>query len=204
MARRIRLDNPVLAFSPDDQSTLHQLRGRSFEDARGHHTPLITDCHAAVATKQPEVDADFLGFHLCAELGQGGIARVFLACQSDLADRPVVVKVARDLWGEANALAQLHHPNIVPVYSVHYRETFQAFCMPYRGLTTFQDVLGALQKMPSLPTSGQFFSQVIKNTQEETTFQSKQAGFLAALHRPEEVAPDALDANLSGTHVCGS
>src|SRR5687767_11954023 len=72
----------------------------------------------------PQVGTHFGDFHLLGELGRGTFGRVFLAEQEDLARRHVVVKIAADVWGEANLLAQLQHPNIVPLYSVHYRDPF--------------------------------------------------------------------------------
>ncbi len=79
----------------------------------------------------------------------------------------MVVKVAADLWGEANALAQLQHPSIVPVYSVHHHEPFQAVCMPYQGWTTLQDLLKFVQTQASLPTSGLALAKVIKQPPAE-------------------------------------
>lgn len=116
--------------------------------------------HALIA--MPVVGSDLLGFHLRAELGRGGLGRVYLAEQEDLANRPVVVKVAPDLWGEAHTLAQLQHPNIVPVYSVHQRDPFQIVCMPYHGWTTFQDILQQATAQASFPTTGRFLARVIK------------------------------------------
>src|SRR6516225_9217707 len=65
----------------------------------------------------PEAGDSFLGFRLLRELGRGAFARVFLARQGDLADRPVVLKIASDILAETRTLAQLQHTNIVPIYS---------------------------------------------------------------------------------------
>ncbi len=138
-----------------------QEHARLFRDLH-RSDPEAADRLAHALLAMPVVGADFLGFHLKAELGRGGLARVYLAQQEDLANRPVVVKVAPDLWGEAHTLAQLQHPNIVPVYSVHRREPFQVVCMPYQGWTTFQDLLNRVQGQPSLPTSGSFLGKVFK------------------------------------------
>jgi eukaryotic-like serine/threonine-protein kinase len=115
---------------------------------------------AKALTTMPEVGTDFHGFQLLAELGQGAFGRVFLAQQGDLANRQVVLKIAADVRGEAGTLARLHHPNIVPIYSVHYAEPFHAVCMPFLGTATFQDVLRLLQWQSSLPTSGRTLVQV--------------------------------------------
>jgi len=62
-----------------------------------------------------------------------GHGRVFLAQQGELANRRVALKIATDVFGEAQALAQLEHANIVPIYSTHRSGPFQAVCMPYLG-----------------------------------------------------------------------
>ena len=130
--------------------------------------PHAADRLAHALTAMPVIGADFLGFHLQAELGRGGLGRAYLAQQEDLAKRQVVVKVAPDLWGEANTLAQLQHPNIVPVYSAHQRHPFQVVCMPYLGWTTFQDLLQQAAAQPSLPTAGRFVATVIKKAPQGT------------------------------------
>src|SRR5439155_24770544 len=61
----------------------------------------------------PEVGTVFHGFHLVAELGRGAFGRVYLARQGDLANRFVALKVAVQTAGEAHALAQMQHTNIV-------------------------------------------------------------------------------------------
>ena len=91
------------------------------------------------AVRMPQVGDRFLGFELVEKLGHGSFAHVFLARQPDLADRPVVLKVSADSRSESRALAQLQHPNIVPIYSVHQSGRLSALCMPYLGSTTLAD-----------------------------------------------------------------
>jgi tetratricopeptide (TPR) repeat protein len=62
--------------------------------------------------------------------------------------------VAADVFGESQALAQLLHTNIVPVYSVHRAGALQAVCMPYLGATTLADVLKNVRNLDRLPHSG--------------------------------------------------
>src|SRR5207253_2290925 len=62
----------------------------------------------------PAVGETVLGFRLCRELGAGGFARVYLAEETDLGNRLVVVKVSAGGAGEARTLGRLEHPNIVP------------------------------------------------------------------------------------------
>ena len=87
-------------------------------------------------------EGDFvLGFELVTELGRGAFARVFLAREMALSDRLVVLKLSYQPSGEAERLALLRHPNVVPVYSVHRCGALQVICMPYLGRTTLADLL---------------------------------------------------------------
>jgi eukaryotic-like serine/threonine-protein kinase len=108
----------------------------------------------------PEAGSDFAGFRLIRELGRGAFGRVFLARQGDLADRHVALKVSPAQGHEPQALAQLQHTNIVPIYSVHRVGPLQAVCMPYFGATTLADVLRGtgrpgLQEKAAGATAGQ-------------------------------------------------
>ena len=78
---------------------------------------------------------ELFDFPLRHELGRGAFARVFLAEQTGLADRPIVLKVSAIEGDEHQTLAQLQHTNIVPIYSVHEdtRAGLRAVCMPYFG-----------------------------------------------------------------------
>jgi serine/threonine protein kinase/tetratricopeptide (TPR) repeat protein len=102
----------------------------------------------------PAADGEFAGFRLVSELGRGAFGRVYLARQSALADRPVVLKVAPDVGSESQALAQLQHTHIVPIYSVHRTGAVHAICMPYCGCATLADVLRGLRALPALPAAG--------------------------------------------------
>jgi serine/threonine protein kinase/Tfp pilus assembly protein PilF len=115
--------------------------------------PAAAERYAQALAAMPEVGETFLGFHLEAELGRGAFGRVFLARQGELANRPVALKIAAELFGEKLTLAQLQHTNIMPIYSAHRAGPFQALCMPYFGGTTLADVFKALQGK-ALPTSG--------------------------------------------------
>ena len=104
--------------------------------------------------KFPEPGTTFLGFRLVEEMGRGAFGRVYLALQGDLAARPVALKVAWDVTGESQTLAQMQHTNIVPIYSVHRKGPFQAVCMPFFGRTTLADVVRYLGGRRGLPNSG--------------------------------------------------
>jgi tetratricopeptide (TPR) repeat protein len=117
----------------------------------------LLDCQRALGPRPgppvfPNV-GDWLGdFFLRAELGRGAHARVYLASQPDLADRPVVLKVGPDDGAEHLSLARLQHTHIVPLYSVHEfpDRGLRALCMPYFGGKTLADVSGN----PSRESSG--------------------------------------------------
>ena len=109
-----------------------------------------TDLHVpgSELTPFPEAGQTIAGFHLVEELGRGSFARVFLAKERQLADRPVALKVARTGSREPQTLARLQHTHIVPVHS--YRTDpatgLHLLCMPYFGRVT----LGRLLAEPSV------------------------------------------------------
>jgi hypothetical protein len=63
----------------------------------------------------PKPGDEFAGFTIGEELGRGAIARVYLAAELAIGNRPVVLKVSSRGGGEAQLLGRLEHPNIVPV-----------------------------------------------------------------------------------------
>ncbi len=102
----------------------------------------------------PEEGDSFLGFALQRELGRGAFARVFLANDTELGDKWVVVKVARHGAAEAELLGRLDgHPNVVPVLSVKREglSGWTAVCMPYLGGATLCDVIDAAFAGPAPP-----------------------------------------------------
>ncbi len=91
----------------------------------------------------PRPGAILAGFRLVSELGRGAFARVYLAEQVDLADRPVALKVSRALGAEPQSLARLQHAHIVPIHSVHDDPAtgLRLMCMPYLGGANLAQVL---------------------------------------------------------------
>jgi serine/threonine protein kinase/Tfp pilus assembly protein PilF len=107
----------------------------------------------------PEAGETIGGFRLIEELGRGSFARVYLAQERLLADRPVALKVATAGSREPQTLARLQHTHIVPVHS--YRvdpiSGLHLLCMPYFGRTTLADVLadpGTLEARTGLELLG--------------------------------------------------
>ena len=101
----------------------------------------------------PEAAQTIAGFHLVEELGRGSFARVFLARERQLADRPVALKVARGGSKEPQTLARLQHTHIVPVHSYRIDPVtgLHLLCMPYFGRVTLAQLL-AEPAVASTPT----------------------------------------------------
>ena len=121
--------------------------------AADHHRA-DTDFRLATPSGMPEPGDAVSGFVVLSELGRGAFGRVFLARQSDLADRLVALKVSSRLPGEPRTLARLQHANIVPVYSVHRHGPYHVVCMPYHGSATLADLLDAFRGAGRRPRSG--------------------------------------------------
>jgi eukaryotic-like serine/threonine-protein kinase len=94
-------------------------------------------------TVWPEAGDLFLNFQLVTEIGRGSFSRVFLAKETDLGDRRVVVKVCVGGAHEAQILGRLEHDAIVPVFSadLDIATGLTGICMPYAGRTTLVDIL---------------------------------------------------------------
>jgi serine/threonine protein kinase/tetratricopeptide (TPR) repeat protein len=102
----------------------------------------------------PKVGEQFEGFRLKELLGRGAFAQVYLAEQTGLSNRDVAVKLTRRLGKEANRLARLQHSNIVPIFSFHAGQDWQALCMPYFGRQTLEDIIRHVRKSQAIPKSG--------------------------------------------------
>ena len=108
-------------------------------------------------------------FEIGRELGRGGMAAVFLAHEISL-DRKVAIKVMSPglLLGEgmverfkheAITIAQLHHPNIVSVYSVRQAEGLHFFVMRYVQGRSLEHVVQRAGRLP-LPVVRSILHQV--------------------------------------------
>jgi eukaryotic-like serine/threonine-protein kinase len=116
----------------------------------------------------PSPGTTYLGFHLLEELGRGAFGRVYLARQGSLAGRFVALKVSFDAAEESQALAQLQHTNIVPIYSYHHVGDCQAVCMPFFGRTTLAHVIRLISGRPTLPCSGKELRSTLNLGKDET------------------------------------
>ena len=116
----------------------------------------------------PLPGTQYLGFHILDLLGKGAFSRVYVAQQTDLANRHVVLKIATDMGGEPYNLAQLQHTNIVPIFSVHQTARHQVVCMPYFGATTVSDVLDDLKARAIVPDSGKKLLSTLNDRKQKT------------------------------------
>jgi len=102
-------------------------------------------------------------FEVIRELGRGGMGRVYLARQRSLG-RTVALKVISHLGGvspttrqrflrEAQALASLSHPNIVPVFGAGETEEALYIAMEFVDGVSLADLLETIRYRPSHQTA---------------------------------------------------
>jgi serine/threonine protein kinase len=128
---------------------------------------VLIDCLAALEAAQvptfPEVGETLGDFHLLAVLGRGGQGRVFVASQTSLGDRPVVLKISARRGDEHLSLARLQHTHIVPLLSAsddpgrHLR----ILCMPYFGGLTLAAIIERLQPRAMSQRTGQHILELL-------------------------------------------
>jgi tetratricopeptide (TPR) repeat protein len=121
----------------------------------------LLDCHQFMSPQvsPPRFPAagETLGdFRLLSELGRGACGRVFLARQSALANRWVVLKLASDAGREHLSLSRLQHTHIVPLHSVHDfpERGLRGLCQPHFGGTSLAELLRRLEDVPAGERSG--------------------------------------------------
>lgn len=144
-------DGEVISQFPELGESLHRLLSVDQVLREGHNATSDQDW--------PQEGDEVADFVLSTELGRGAFSRVWLANEETL-DRHVVVKLlptsAIRQIGEAETLAQLTHPHIVPVNSVKDDPLsgFTAICMPFLGRATLQDVVRGLFAAGRSPQNG--------------------------------------------------
>ncbi len=113
------------------------------------------DAHS-VRAEMPEVGDSIGPYSLRRELGRGSFARVYLAKQTDLEDRLVVVKVSTRATREPWLLARVRHAHIVEIFSHATVDdgSFQLICMPFWGGATLAAVLAARRERRNRPALG--------------------------------------------------
>ena len=127
---------------------------RAISDARsGRSSTCFSDPHFSILA---EVNLDHMAdqkmishYRIIGEAGRGGMATVFLAQDTRL-DRQVVIKVLpkyfvhdpqfrRRFFQEAQVVAKLSHPNIVPVYEYGEEDEVPYLVMGYMSGGTLAD-----------------------------------------------------------------
>ena len=162
---------------------------------------------AQAITNLPHPGQVLLGFKLLEELGRGAFGRVYLARETELAQRLVVLKIAPNLNDESQTLAQLQHTNIVPILSLHRTGPFQVICMPYHGGNTLAQVVEALRSEATLPNHGVWLTDFLTTHRRKSSGGSPQPSLAdfqgmsyvqAVLWLAERVAE-----GLAYAHACG-
>src|SRR5207248_10665911 len=104
--------------------------------------------------------------------------------------RFVVLKVSPDVGGESQALAQLQHTNVVPIYSLHRAGPLQAVCMPYLGATTLVSVLKEIQGREALPASGKGLVSTLVDRKSTTRHDAAAPSWVQPPSLPSAPAPE--------------
>ena len=112
-------------------------------------------------------------FEILELIGTGGMGAVFLAKQISL-DRQVALKVISDVRGihsrmlerfkrEANLLAKISHPNIVPIYEVGQHGPYSYFAMEYVNGISLSDILTNIRISNPNINASVIFSDYVKS-----------------------------------------
>lgn len=152
----------------------------------------VLDCHQLLRDEVTEIDwpelrEEFLEYRILTELGRGGLGRVYLAQQHELAERLVVLKVSKQEGNEHLSLARLQHTAIVPLYAVHqiHDAGLRCLCMPWFGGLTFEDIHQELRFIPFSERTGEHLAvlatRLPDGVPESETIVSPTRTFLASL-----------------------
>lgn len=112
---------------------LEQLKGTPSDSGAASEFGMLA---SAVQARWP-MQGDRIGeFEIVDQIGAGSFSRVFLAIQTTVGRRKVVLKLTTEKQNEPEWLGRFQHENIVPVYSVHRWKEFHVLCMPFWGTLT--------------------------------------------------------------------
>ncbi len=149
-AKRYGIDVSDWQFEPIEPSTVTASRGLP------PNNEYVRAIHDYFADFVPQL-----------ELGRGAAGRVYLASQGELAKRLVALKITNEPNFEPLQLAQLQHSNIVPIYSVHRHDDWQAVVMPFMGHFTLGDFVKLSSGSNDRSRRGrELLSTVAERTQE--------------------------------------
>ncbi len=129
--------------------------------------------------KYPKLGDRFEKYQIRSLLGEGGVARVYLATDDHLG-RKVALKVSASFGQEPSILAKLDHRNIVPILTVAESESgLRGICMPYRPGVTLEDLIRRLGRgMP--PRSARSIWKLLppSESSEELGSEEQRAGWV--------------------------
>lgn len=134
----------------------------------------ILNCHELIHAPdqaEPFRPGGMLGeYRLLAELGRGAQGAVFLAAQTTLASRPVVLKLTPLGGREHLSLARLQHTHIVPLYAAHddFARQFRLLSMPYYGGVTLARLFTTLEKVPLAQRTGRMLVDALDECQRQS------------------------------------
>lgn len=165
-----RAESDGLAPDPDEflshyaefRSELERLFAVHFGLETGSASPEMARIEPASQPDLP-IPGDMIGpYRLMSIIGQGGMGRVFRAEQTDLGDRPVVIKVVRIGSSiEPEHQARVDHPNVMPVYR-HFRTDdglFLVIVMPHIPGMSVDKLLNQIRKPPDRSKKRRKFTQ---------------------------------------------
>lgn len=126
----------------------------------------------------PSVGESLGEFHLVAELGRGSQGIAFLATQTGLADRLVVLKVMQNRLQEHVALARLQHTHIIPLYAMYdySARDLRGMCIPYLGGTTFARILDLIRDQQLSQRTGRSLLEALDLAQAESPYHLPRQG----------------------------
>lgn len=138
-------------------------------DALFDPSTILPHPHETTAPRLPEPGERLGEYRLLAVLGRGARGAVYLAEQSELANRPVVLKVTPRDGSEHLSLARLQHAYIVPLYAVGDLDErdLRVLCMPYVGGTTLARLRDAVAEIAPAQRSGRHLLDELDQAQSE-------------------------------------
>ncbi len=135
---------------------------------------VMLDCHRLLEACGEQATFPSVGervgeFRLHGEIARGARGKVFLATQSGLGERLMVLKITPLEGAEHISLARLQHTNIVPLYSMidEAARNVRVLCMPYFGRGTLAAILAALANVPIMQRSGSDIVRVVDQAGED-------------------------------------
>ena len=122
----------------------------------------MAEADESATPRWPEIGSEFLGFEIVEQIGAGAVAKVYLARETEVGGRLVVIKVSRFGRGEARLLGKLTHPGVVPIHSVKDDPLtgMTCICMPFLGTATLVDVLDEAFPLGTPPATARIIGRL--------------------------------------------